>query len=64
MSDLVDACRAWCVLTGVEPANVDGADQLWVEKAVEECGIPFDQLNGQQRRLIAGVANARESLWM
>jgi hypothetical protein len=54
MSDLVDACRAWCALTGNEPTKVHGKDTWWITRAVRDCTIDFVQLNDAQRRLIAG----------
>ena len=56
MSELVDACRAWCALTDERPFPLDRnhTGAWWVKRAIRECPVEFSELNSMQRRLIAG----------
>lgn len=52
--ELVDACRAYCVLMDLTPIKETPKEEWWLMRALDDCKVPFDQLNDQQRRLIAG----------
>jgi hypothetical protein len=57
ISEIVDACRAWCALTDVNPIVGSAKDSWWLRRAIADFGSDFSALNDEQRQMIAGVSD-------
>lgn len=53
--ELVDACRAYCAMTGLTPVRTTSDEGFLVSACNEYVGEGIGDLNDTQRCLIAGV---------